>query len=145
MQELEPTLGRVLRVWWALTWRLFVISIIVMLILGVVLGILFTAMGKQELGALWTQIIGNLVLIPIAIWGFSYLFELRFGQFRLALVAIMPEPEITHSPIPEPSAKPAEVATLEAPVEPASAQEPIKLIEANEQTEQVGASTGRRD
>jgi len=30
-------------------------------------------------------------------------------------------------------------------VEPASAQEPIKLIEANEQTEQVGAATGRRD
>ena len=57
-------------------------------------------MGKQELGPLWTQIIGNLVLIPIAIWGFHYLFELRFGQFRLALVAVSTEPEPLPSPTP---------------------------------------------
>lgn len=116
MQELEPTLGRVLRVWWALTWRLFVISVIVMLILGVVLGILFTAMGKQELGAVWTQIIGNLVLIPIAIWGFSYLFELRFGQFRLALVQIDPPTEVEPSLVPEHASNQTEpAASLPAP------------------------------
>ena len=87
MTELEITFGRAARVWWAYTWRAFLI----MLAVGVVFGIILTLTHNQGTlsqpgNRLVTQLLALVIAIPIGIWMLKKALCARFREFRIALI-----------------------------------------------------------
>lgn len=87
MQELEPTWGRVLSVWWLLAWR----SMVGALLIGAVLGTAFAAFAAlrnwpaesiQASGTAITALIGLIWVIVVV----RMALKKQYGNFRIALL-----------------------------------------------------------
>ena len=91
MQELDPTWGRVMSVWWLLAWRTMVGAILLGALAGGVFGGVaaladWPADKIQSVSAVLVGVIG-------ALWGIvvvSMALKKRYGDFRIALVPISP-------------------------------------------------------
>ncbi|MEE8530759.1 MAG: hypothetical protein V3S34_00925 [Hyphomicrobium sp.] len=91
MQELDPTWGRVMSVWWLLAWRTMVGAVLlggaVVFVFGAITALADWPADKiQSVSAVLGGVIG-------ALWGIvvvSMALKKRFGDFRIALVPISP-------------------------------------------------------
>ena len=89
MQELEPTWGRVMSVWWLLAWRGMVGAVLIGAAVGFVFGA-FAALADwpadkiQSVSTVLGGVIG-------ALWGIVVVrmaLKKRYGKFRIALVPV---------------------------------------------------------
>ncbi|MBS8275715.1 hypothetical protein DYI21_19150 [Thalassospira tepidiphila] len=105
MQELEITDGRIVRIWWLLTWRTYAGAIIgsalLAFVISIIIGFVGSAMGKPDID------VGYITGLAGFLWSFFWYFVVikmmlrkRFNGFRLAIVADEPAPSVE----PDPSA-----------------------------------------
>ncbi len=89
MQELDPTWGRMMSVWWLLAWRTLVGAVLLGALTGGVFGV-FAALADwpadkiQSVSAVLVGVIG-------ALWGIVVVrmaLKKQYGDFRIALVPI---------------------------------------------------------
>ncbi len=89
MQELDPTWGRMMSVWWLLAWRTMVGAVLLGALTGGVFGV-FAALADwpadkiQSVSAVLVGVIG-------ALWGIVVVrmaLKKQYGDFRIALVPI---------------------------------------------------------
>jgi hypothetical protein len=89
VEGLQITRIRALKIWWYLLWRGLLLGGLAGAIVGFILGFFLTVAGAAETTIrVVTQISGGVVAIPIGIWIVMTLFEKRFADFRLILVAL---------------------------------------------------------
>jgi hypothetical protein len=88
MQEVEITLGRLLRVYWLFVWRAAIGSALIGAVVGFVIGFIMGAAGAaREQVVLTTSIAGAIVGL---IWSLAVLkmaLEKPYKGFRIALIA----------------------------------------------------------
>jgi uncharacterized membrane protein YsdA (DUF1294 family) len=89
MQELDPTWGRVMSVWWLLAWRTMVGAVLLGALTGGVFGV-FAALADwpadkiQSVSAVLGGVIGVLWAIVVV----RMALKKQYGDFRIALVPI---------------------------------------------------------
>lgn len=89
MQELEPTWGRVLSVWWLVAWR----SAVGALLLGAAVGFVFGAIAAlQNWPAdkiqMVSSVLGGLIGVLWAIVVVRMALKKQYSNFRIALVPV---------------------------------------------------------
>lgn len=86
-RDLEITWGRVLAVWWLITWRAAVLGTLALLILGYPLGFIMAVLGMDP-GTidLVGQIIGMVIYALAVLVTVRMALRKRYGDFRIALV-----------------------------------------------------------
>lgn len=85
---MQPSLNNLIRIWWAFTWRVGLITIVIMFIIALILKVVLSVTGHSEHFDMWSQLAQILVSIPVAIWGFANLFTMKFNGMRLQLAPI---------------------------------------------------------
>ncbi len=85
---MQPSLNNLIRIWWAFTWRVGLITIVIMFIIALILKVVLSVTGHSEHFDMWSQLAQILVSIPVAIWGFANLFTMEFNGMRLQLAPI---------------------------------------------------------
>ena len=85
MEKVELSLERLLVIWWAFIWRVFLVSTIGGAIFGGIGGILVGLAGHPELGALVGGIFGWLVSIPVTIWALRATLTKNYSDFSIIL------------------------------------------------------------
>lgn len=86
MKALEVTFGHAIRVWWAYTWRLFLISIILVTIFDVIIWLI----RPHDIGFI-IFIILYIILIALSLWFSMWIFKVvlakKYRHFKIVLVA----------------------------------------------------------
>lgn len=89
MNELQPTLGRLISVWWLLTWRSGVGAVLLGAVAGFIIGFVGAMAGVSSQS---TQVMATLAGAALGLmWAIYVLrtaFNKRFGDFRIALVPV---------------------------------------------------------
>ena len=80
MTELEVTFTRAARFWWAYTWRM----LLIMLMVGIVLGFISVPFGGIVDRVM--RIIIILISIPIGVWVFMLVLRKRYRKFKVILL-----------------------------------------------------------
>jgi hypothetical protein len=87
MQELEPTWGRTIAVWWLIFWR----GLLGSMLLGGVIGFIFgfvaamSGMSPQQIATI-SPFLGAAVALPWAILVVKMALQKTYSDFRIALV-----------------------------------------------------------
>lgn len=93
IQELDVTLGRLLRIFWLFLWRALLGSVVIGFVLGLVIGFVLGALGEPR--AVIRAITGPVGAIAGTIWSIVCLrmaLEKKYSDFRIALVPRETEP-----------------------------------------------------
>ena len=86
MNELPATWPRATRIWWAIAWRGFGLSLIFGFLFGLLVGALGPLLGSEVSIKVLAQAVGMLAAIPAWIWAVHRVLNVNFGRYRLALV-----------------------------------------------------------
>lgn len=85
MNELEPTPGRILQIWWAFTWRAFAVAFPPVLVVGLI--VLFALKPQNPETRQWILRIVEVVFgIPAANIALAGALRASYSGFRLALI-----------------------------------------------------------
>jgi len=90
MSELNITIWRTLRIWWALTWRTLVFCFGGGMVVGFIVGFVMGLSGQSKEAVHQTcTLLGMLVALPAGLWALKATLTKRsFGDFRIALIRI---------------------------------------------------------
>ncbi|MBM3116800.1 hypothetical protein [Jeongeupia naejangsanensis] len=93
--ELEMTWRRAMRVWWAYTWRVFVLGLLAAMVFGISAGVIAAYMlGKTgspgEVPRLAIGAIGSVLGAWLSIVSMKCVLGCNFGEFRVALISNTP-------------------------------------------------------
>jgi uncharacterized membrane protein YeaQ/YmgE (transglycosylase-associated protein family) len=86
MERLEVTWWRATKIWWSITWRSFLYTMLIALPAGVVVGLLCTAFQFREGTVVIARLVGAVIGIPIAIWVTKVVMEKQFSDFQIFFV-----------------------------------------------------------
>ncbi len=87
MDHEEFTWKGALMVFWALTWRFFVILFPVAILIGLIFGAVSFFMGvEKDVAVARAGILGQIAAIPVYILVIKRLFSKGFGKYRLAVL-----------------------------------------------------------
>jgi len=89
MEELEPTWGRVVSVWWLLAWRSMVGAFLLGAVAGGIFGF-FAALANWPADSIQTgaSILGGVIGVLWAIVVVGMALKKQYGSFRIALVPV---------------------------------------------------------
>lgn len=91
MENIELTPMIVLRVWWAYTWRAFLGAAAIGFVIGLILGLLGSALGvdRADLSVV-NLVIGFPIGVIWSIFAFRMVLAKNFGDFKICLVKAAP-------------------------------------------------------
>jgi len=92
MQELEPTWGRMLAVWWLIFWRSLIGSFVVGAVIGFVFGFIGRLLGVSQTVHQILPILGGLAGLCWSFLVIRMALRKRYGDFRIALVPLEAPP-----------------------------------------------------
>ena len=82
--EETPSAGLAIKIWWALTWRTFLIGMAILLPLIFISAIVFASMGLgKEQAVKIINLLTTPVLIPVTIYVIYRMTTKGFGRYRL--------------------------------------------------------------
>jgi hypothetical protein len=85
--ELEKRWGRVLRIWWAVIWRLVLMQLFFM---ALVIYSIEMPLAAYPLLREYINALSLLAVFPLGIWALRAVMNKNFGNFRLSLVSLEP-------------------------------------------------------
>jgi hypothetical protein len=87
VEELVPGWSIAARIWWSLTWRVLLYTLLASGFAGFVIGIVLAATGVavDEIPG-WAQYLGIVVAIPVGIGVVKKVLGLTWGRVRIAVV-----------------------------------------------------------
>lgn len=87
MEELEVTWMRAFKVWWSLTWRIIVYSMIFGIVIGMPLGLAAAALGiGQGQASVILQNLATVIGLILGIWILKVVLTKSYSDFRIVLV-----------------------------------------------------------
>ncbi len=84
---LEVTWIRTLKIWWSYIWRCSVFTLFLSALFGFIGAILLSSMGKHELIATFTSILGTLLSIPVSMIVLKIILQKEFKEFSICLIS----------------------------------------------------------
>jgi len=86
MEEIELTLERTMPIWWAFTWRAFLVSMLAGFVLGFIGGFIVGVAGSPQLGGNVGSLLGLLAAIPVSIWAMKSALSETYGNYSVVLI-----------------------------------------------------------
>jgi ABC-type uncharacterized transport system permease subunit len=90
MEPIEPDRDIALKVWWAFTWRSFLISLVIAMAIGLLLGILGIIFGmsperQDSLSGTMAPLLGLIVYVFVSIEVMRRILKKKFKTFEIAV------------------------------------------------------------
>lgn len=85
MQELEPTWGRVARIWWAFTWRSVIIGWGLLIVVYVPFRFIGPNVASEWFVQLGGLILGTGIQVGAQVWALRQAVSVDFNDFRVTL------------------------------------------------------------
>ena len=86
MNNIELTWWRVTKIYWAIIWRTFLFSIIIIFPAAFLFGIISGIFGVTEQTTPYFQLLGGLAGIPVAIWATRTALLKQYSDFRIVFL-----------------------------------------------------------
>lgn len=86
MNNIELTWWRVTKIYWAIIWRTFLFSFIIIIPVTFLFGMISAAFGVTEQITPYFQFIAGLIGIPVAIWATRTALLKQYSDFRIVFL-----------------------------------------------------------